>query len=129
LAVALAFSLGDGPGEKLRKVVVVLGAFALTLHSLVLERHVYQVGLCQEKILSSAEALGKSLRDEAKKGIFIVPDPGSPDWILRRTFFGRDRFGSLQGMQIRVLGQEAVKEDNTVTLVFDKTCSLFLRQP
>jgi 4-amino-4-deoxy-L-arabinose transferase-like glycosyltransferase len=129
LAMALAFSWGDGPGEKMRKAVVVLGAFALTLHSLVLEKHVYQVGLCQEKILSSAEALGKSLRDEAKKGIFIVPEPGSPDWILRRTFFGRDRFGSLQGMQIRVLGQEAVREDNTVTLVFDKTCSLFLRQP
>jgi len=128
LSIAMAFLLIEFKYWMLRYIILILFVI-LSVHTIVVQKSIYNIGLCQAKLLYSMDSISKSFDELAlKKGIKIVTMPGSPDYIVRRTFFGRNRIGNISGVNFEVVNdyKNHSRKKDEVLLFFNDSCNIFI---
>lgn len=127
LSTAMAFLIIKG--QKILKIMVTILFIVLLLHTGIIQKKIYEIGLCQAKLLSSMESISKSMKEgNFKAGIRIIAEPGSPKYILQRTTCGRNKIGNISGVIFEIADDDKMPEDKKVTLHFDDSCHVYVRK-
>lgn len=131
----IAFSLGLAlllpPPELARRWldIAMYALFALALglavtHAWKIQRSMYEAGKCQMLFLNALDAnLGSArVRNES---IVVVPDPGAPGYIARRSVFGRHPYSAEHGVAVDVReGNGVVVKPGEQAFAMDAQCRL-----
>lgn len=123
LGTAMAFLLSTWGKHVISNIAVCVLFIGLSVHTLFLHSHLYYVGTCQARILTSLEIISKSLsKDEREKGVTIFAEPNSPIWVLGKTVSGTTE----RILPFVLTDKEPIPGLNKPDLHFDKTCNIFL---
>lgn len=85
VAVALSEILATIRTTGARAVAAALWVVPLLVHALAIEVAFYRTGRCQTRLLTSFQSLVEAGESGPDGGLRIFPDPGSPEWVLRKA--------------------------------------------
>ena len=124
LSVATAFLLHQSWDRRfICKAVGVVSFSILSLHSIMLQLYVYSIGACMNRVLISTEAA--YLANGRPYAIDFQAEPGSLDYILYRTYTGREQIGDHYPVKLTVSKWGERNRPDSLSLVMDKQCLVY----
>jgi hypothetical protein len=96
----------------------------LIVHSIVIQHHIYNIGTCMNRAMTSTEALYLS-RDYPKVIDFQV-EPGAPEHVLRRMITGREQVGKWYPVKLKVSKWGEKRIESSLNLTMGTKCIVHL---
>lgn len=104
-SVALALCLLHPRATPALRAVAALLCTLYLLHGLHNQRFFYDLGQCQNRLLTSLEAALCDAPPQRPLSVALVTDPDAAAHMLHRTFFGRHRVGTHEDVQFHLYDQ------------------------
>lgn len=95
----------------------------LLVHSLNNQAHIYAVGRCMDRAMTSLEA--DYLRAGKPSRIVFEIDPGAPGHIINRFITGRDQIGPYHPIEMQVLQPDQAQPEGALNLRFSQSCFVY----
>jgi Dolichyl-phosphate-mannose-protein mannosyltransferase len=98
-------------------------AAALLLHAAINQNHIYSVGRCMNRAMTSLEARYISSGKPAR--VQFRMDPGAPAHIVSRFITGREQIGSDAPVKMEILGENEAARGDALEVRFSQSCLVY----